>query len=140
MAFPAFSHSECRVTTQVAPEGSRSVRVVIVDDEPGIVATWTAILQACGYEAEGHTDVSAAVTAIARGCDCVITDYHMPQMSGVELIRAARQWSPAKFILITANTSPEVAEEAMLAGAACVLHKPTLATSVLQKVAQLCGE
>ena len=140
MSSSALPKCESCVTTRVAPAGARSLRVVIIDDEPGIVATWTAILQASGFEAEGHTEVAAAMDAIARGCDCVVTDYHMPQMSGVELIRAARQASPAKFILITANTSNEVAEEAMRAGAACVLHKPTLATSVLQKIVQLCRE
>ena len=70
----------------------------------------------------------------------MITDYHMPQMNGVELIRAAKPWSEAKFILMTGNPLEELTQEALAAGATYVVHKPTSAPVMLQKLAKLCGK
>ena len=105
------SSQMCRVATQPQPVRARR-RIVFVDDEQPILETWGAILSQSGYEVECFSDPTAAMRAIAAGCDCVITDYHMPKMTGVELIRAARKASPTKFILMTANLSDAVAREA----------------------------
>ena len=112
-------------------------RIVFVDDEPGILQIWRQILLGSGYDVECCPDAASALPAIAAGCDCVITDYHMPRMSGLELIRLARPHTTAKFILLTANGSPELAEGALAAGAVCVVHKPTSAPVMLEKIAGL---
>jgi CheY-like chemotaxis protein len=109
----------------------------MVDDEPGILETWGVILSMSGYEVACCADPVSALEEIADGCDCVITDYHMPRMSGVELIRTARPWSKAKFILMTANASEPVTQEALSAGAECIVHKPTSPPLVLEKLARL---
>jgi CheY-like chemotaxis protein len=129
----------CAVGNQPAPAARTRGRVVIVDDEPSILETWCMILSMAGYEVECCSDPVFALEKIAGGCDCVITDYHMPRMTGVDLIRKARPQSDAKFVLMTANTSEAVAEDALAAGAACIVHKPTSAPLVLQKLATLCG-
>ncbi len=126
----------CPITQPRPP--MRQVRVVLVDDEPAILDTWGIILGSQGYEVERCADPVSALEAITRGCDIVVTDYHMPNMTGLDLIRTAQPWSKAKFILMTANTSEAVAEEALAAGASCVVHKPTSAPLVLQKLASLC--
>ncbi len=125
------------VTTEASPAMARA-RVVLVDDEPSILDTWGIILAAQGYEVRCFPDPIAAMEAIADGCEVVITDYHMPRMSGVELIHMARPWSKAKFLLMTANASEEVTKAAFAAGVCCVVHKPTSAPLVLQKIASLC--
>jgi putative two-component system response regulator len=132
------SHA-CAVASQPAPSAEKRGRVVLVDDEPGILETWCVILTRSGYEVECCSDPVSALETIAAGCDCVITDYHMPLMSGVELMRKARAWSKAKFILMTANGSEAVTQDALAAGAACIVHKPTSTPLVLQKLASLCG-
>jgi two-component system chemotaxis response regulator CheY len=112
---------------------------VFVDDEPSIVKTWGLILKASGYEVVCCGDAATALRAIAGGCDLVITDYHMPGMNGVELIRAARARCEAGFVLLTANATPEVATAALEAGALCVVHKPVGPQQLLQQVAILCA-
>jgi two-component system response regulator AtoC len=135
----AFSASPiCDLGCQPQPYTVRR-RVVLVDDEPGIIETWALILASAGYDVQGFLDPAAALEAISAGCDCVITDYHMPKMNGVELIRAARPWSKAKFLVMTGNASETVTQEALSAGACCVVHKPTSAPLVLQKIKSLCG-
>jgi len=122
------------------PQAVARPRVVLVDDESSIREIWGCILRTAGYAVECCPDAASALEALAEGCDCVITDYHMPEMNGVELIRAAKPWSEAKFILMTGNPSEELTQEALAAGATYVVHKPTSAPVMLQKLAKLCGK
>ncbi len=113
-------------------------RVVVVDDERSIREIWGHILSASGYDVECFADAASALPAIDAGCDCVLTDYHMPEMNGVELMRrAARGRSRVNFILMTGNPSDEVSKDAFSAGASYVLHKPTNPPAVLEKLAKL---
>jgi CheY-like chemotaxis protein len=128
-------HAASRPVPAVQTRG----RIVVVDDEPAILETWGLILTMSGYDVVCCTDPQVALEVIARGCDCVITDYHMPQMTGVELLRAARTKSRAKFILMTANGSEAIARDALAAGAWCIVHKPTPPPIVLQKLEKLAG-
>jgi DNA-binding response OmpR family regulator len=136
MSACAAATQKCCVPRQ--PRSTTGRRIVLVDDEPKILETWGAILSQSGYEVQSFPDPIAALEAISGGCDCVITDYHLPRMTGVELIRAAHPWSKAKFILMTANGSEAVTREALSVGACCVVHKPTSPPVVLQKIASLC--
>ncbi len=121
------------------PRVPQRPRVVLVDDEPAILETLSLILSAAGYEVQTFLNPLPALKAIEAGCDCVITDYHMPEMSGAELIRASRPRSKARFMVLTGNGSETVMREAMEAGASCVLHKPSHAPVLLQKLAAICG-
>ena len=137
MSFFAMTGQVSAVGKEPAAAAKARSRVVMVDDEPSILETWRVILTMSGYEVACCADPVSALEKIAAGCDCVITDYHMPRMSGVDLIRAARPWSKAKFILMTANASEPVTQEALSAGAECIVHKPTSPPLVLQKLASL---
>jgi FixJ family two-component response regulator len=57
--------------------------------------------------------------------DCIITDIHMPGMSGLDLKRvlAARD-SRVPVIMITARAEPELEARAVASGAVCLLRKP----------------
>jgi PAS domain S-box-containing protein len=48
--------------------------------------------------------------------DCVVSDFKMPEMNGIELARGVRQFSNVPFILYTGQGSEEVAEEAFAVG------------------------
>ena len=131
---PATASQTCRSQPQPSP-ARRSI--VVVDDEPSILDMWASILTTSGYDVQCFPDPAPALAAIAKGCDCVITDYHLPTMTGVELIHAARSLSQAKILVMTGNVSAEVTEEALAAGACCVVYKPTSPPLVLQKIAGL---
>src|SRR5437016_4379397 len=107
-------------------------RVMLVDDDPDHLLLWRRVLELCGCEVYGFVDPLAALEALGeQPCDCVITDYQMPGITGAELIRRAlagaraahdsaspsrsRHASPAGFIVLTGNNSPEIAREAMAA-------------------------
>ena len=114
------------------------LRVVLVDDEPSILKTWKAILEAHDFDAVCCEHASEALAAIQDGCDCVVTDYHMPEMTGIEVIAAGKQITRAPFIVMTGNDSPELRAAASAAGAASVLAKPAPIKSVLEIIEKLC--
>lgn len=63
-------------------------KILVVDDEFDILTTWRLVLEMEGYEVSTATNGRTALDA-ARSTtpDLVITDWMMPHMDGVELIR-----------------------------------------------------
>lgn len=119
------------------PAAQRKFRVVLLDDEPSILRTWKAILEAHDFEAVCCERANEALAAIQQGCDCVLTDYHMPDMTGIEVIMTAKPLTRAPFIVMTGNDSPKLRLAATAAGAACVLSKPAPIKSVLEIIQKL---
>ena len=73
------------------------LRVLLVDDHEGVRATTAALLEELGHEVTALPSGADMLAALADGrgaCDLLVTDYAMPQMSGAELIRRARELQP----------------------------------------------
>jgi FixJ family two-component response regulator len=57
--------------------------------------------------------------------DCVVSDIHMPGMSGLDLMKhLAARGSGTPVILITARSDANLEAKAAIAGAVCLLRKP----------------
>jgi two-component system response regulator AtoC len=98
--------------------------VLLVDDDPGVLFALEALLESRGDTPIG---VSCGEEALSRlhGVDAVVTDYTMPGMNGLELLRAIRERDPAlPVILLTAHGSERLAVEAMRSGAFEYVTKP----------------
>jgi DNA-binding response OmpR family regulator len=62
--------------------------ILVVDDEFDILTTWRLVLQMEGYEVVTASNGAAALEAArTRRPDLIITDWMMPKMDGVALIR-----------------------------------------------------
>ncbi len=73
-------------------DGDRPGRIMVVDDEPEIVATLEKFLSEESYDVLGCTDSSTAVDQYKEWHpDLVITDVVMPQFSGVDLVQKIRE-------------------------------------------------
>ncbi len=138
----AFPSHDASVHSAPAPATAprRKLHIVLLDDEPSILKTWKAILEAHDFDATCCGRASDAIQAILRGCDCVVTDYHMPDMTGIEVILAAKPYTRAPFLVMTGNDSPQLRAAATAAGASCVLSKPAPIKSVLEIIDKLCGK
>ena len=106
-------------------EGRRPV-VLIVDDEPRIISSLLRALRREGYEllsAERPEDALRLVEE--RAIDCVLSDYKMPAITGLELLeRIAKRRPHAARLLITGwNTEVDRGELERL-GVQAVLSKP----------------
>jgi CheY-like chemotaxis protein len=73
----------------------RSLRILFVDDEPGLVEIAEMLLTHLGHDPVGCSDPVEALVCVRREeFDLVITDLTMPGMTGLELRRALRACRP----------------------------------------------
>jgi DNA-binding NtrC family response regulator len=99
-------------------------RVLLVDDEPGMLFALEALLETRGDEAVLARDGAEALTLL-DGVDLVITDFAMPGMDGLELLRRIRERDEAlPVVLLTAHGSERVAVRAIRSGAYEYVPKP----------------
>ena len=99
-------------------------RVLLVDDEPGLLFALSEVL-----EARGHTVVTASGgpdgLALLDGIETVVTDFTMPGMSGLEVLDGVLLWDPElPVVLLSAVSSRLVAAEALRRGAYAWVGKP----------------
>lgn len=105
-------------------------KILVVDDEPGIVQVTSLFLQSEGYEAEGASDGVEAQAVIEVRPDefsAIILDWTMPRMSGIDLLKWMKQndrYENIPVIMQTAKMSPEDIKEGIDAGAFYYLTKP----------------
>jgi len=109
-----------------APAERRPPRILVVDDERSMRELLAIVLRREGYEVVLAENGRAAVAALEREpVDLLISDIKMPDMSGVDVLRAAKKIDQDILgIMITAFASTETAVEAMRLGACDYLSKP----------------
>ncbi|MFC7227098.1 response regulator [Salinirubellus salinus] len=103
------------------------IRVLVVDDDPDVAGVIAEYLtrESDRFEVETVTDPAAAVTT-ARDArpDCVVSDYDMPGMDGLELMEQLRNWAPElPFILFTGKDTETVGPLALERGVSRYLEK-----------------
>ncbi len=104
----------------------RTPRVLIIDDEPLMRMSIGDALKDVGYEVEETGLGKEGITLFRdKAFDVVITDLRLPDLDGIEVLKACRRYSPeAMVILITAHGSVDTAVEAMKFGAYDYVTKP----------------
>jgi two-component system response regulator HydG len=116
-------------------EWSNSV-VLIVDDEPGILASLTKIFAREGVEVLTASDGNQGLEILRKQrVTVLLTDLMMPKTSGMDLLKAARTVSPeTEVILMTAHGTVETAVAAMKEGAYDFVTKPLKRAHVVRIV------
>jgi len=101
-------------------------RLLVVDDERGILVALKGLFGKEGYEVETAESGEEALAKVKAGLfHVIITDLSMQGMSGLDLMRSVRQIDPGCAVLmITAYGTQRIAVEAMKAGAEDYLPKP----------------
>ncbi|HKB12826.1 MAG TPA: sigma-54 dependent transcriptional regulator [Vicinamibacterales bacterium] len=104
----------------------RPPRILVVDDERSMRELLAIVLRREGYEVMLAENGRMAIDALEREpVDLLISDIKMPDMSGVDVLRAAKTVDQDILgIMITAFASTETAVEAMRLGACDYLSKP----------------
>ena len=115
-------------------------RVLIVDDESSCLERARAQLASMSnLKISVTTSASTALRHVEQHpATLVVTDLHMPEMDGMQLLAAVRAASPlAPVIVMTAHGSEQVAVEALMAGASGYVSKRMLdqqLVPIVQKV------
>src|SRR5690606_11839462 len=110
--------------------------LLVVDDQPAVVEYLCESLAARGYAPVGLASSLEALARIqAEPFDLVITDVEMPELHGVDLLRAVLEAKPNQLVLlITAYGSVEKAVAAVQAGACDFLTKPFKIESLVHSI------
>ena len=107
-------------------ETSRNPRILVVDDEPRARTALVQLLEVEGYDVKESSDGFKALGVLRQWePDVLLTDWRMPVMDGIALLKKARDEYPGLgCVVMTAFGSVESAVEAMKAGADDYLTKP----------------
>jgi DNA-binding response OmpR family regulator len=102
------------------------LRVLVVDDEPPIVALYLEALCRAGFEVEGAHDARGALVKLAAGpVDLLVVDYRLPGLTGLEIVQCARAMrSGIKTVLITGDLTGKADADAKSNGVNAILSKP----------------
>jgi FixJ family two-component response regulator len=105
---------------------SKELLIAVIDDDESFRTALVDSLDSLGYGASGFTSAEEFLGAEREGpYDCIITDIHMPGMSGFDLKRLLdARGSRTPFIMVTARTEPNLEIKAVGGGATCLLKKP----------------
>lgn len=104
-----------------------SIRVLVVDEDQDVLGLTEAFLERESDAIAVETEQSAE-RALERietgGFDCVVSDYRMPEMDGLELFDAVRDRDPdVPFLLFSAAADRETVEKASEAGVTEFIQK-----------------
>jgi len=106
---------------------SRSERVLYVDDDEVLTITVQSLLQHAGWRAHtcsGAAQALALLQSEGQAFDLLVTDYNMPEMSGLELAAALQRLRPELPVIMTSGSvSDELLAQAEAVGVRHVMLK-----------------
>jgi two-component system chemotaxis response regulator CheY len=105
------------------------MKILIVDDSRVMRSIVTRTLRQAGYDdhdvVQAGNGVEALEVMAEEEPDLVLSDWNMPEMSGIELLRALRgQGDATPFGFVTSEGSAEMRQRAEQAGALFLIAKP----------------
>ena len=140
----AYSHAATTPLSFGLPSGKREsltpqkrkARILVVDDDPGLLRLLTIRLRAENYEVEAVESAAAALAACVRfRPDLVITDLRMDNMDGIGLLKELQsRWPGLRVIILTAHGTIPDAVHATQSGAFGFLTKPVDKQELLDHV------
>jgi two-component system, OmpR family, KDP operon response regulator KdpE len=112
-----------------------ATRILIVDDEPNIIATVAPLLRARGYEVFSAMTGRAALEAVDLDQpDLIVLDLGLPDISGVDVCRHVRQTRATPILVLSARGAEGDKVHALDAGADDYVTKPFGAEELLARI------
>jgi PAS domain S-box-containing protein len=126
-----------RETARAVPTGSGQT-IMVVDDEPALVALAEETLAGLGYEPVGFKSSVAALTAFRatpHRFDAVITDETMPDLTGSELAHDLRKVRPdIPIVMMSGYAGKQLVNRAASLGVTEILRKPLLRSEIAESL------
>jgi two-component system KDP operon response regulator KdpE len=102
-----------------------TARVLVVEDEPALARALAVTLRANRYDATvAHTGASGLDAMANWHPDLVVLDLGLPDLDGIEVLRALRAWSAVPVVVLSARQTSDDKVEALDAGADDYVTKP----------------
>jgi FixJ family two-component response regulator len=109
------------------------ILVAVVDDDDSFRTALVSSLDSFGYTARPFASAEDFIASDEQTkCNCLITDIHLPGMTGFELVQVlAALASKLPVIMITAHDEVGLEAKATAVGAVCFLRKPFESTLLI---------
>ena len=122
-----------------------SIRVLVVDDQMTMRSLVRTGLQQLGFTdlSEAPDGEEALRSMLTRPVHLVISDYNMPKLDGLGLLRAIRGHPPlakTAFIMLTGRADKELVQKAVQFGVNNYLVKPFTVTTLKEKIEAVFGK
>jgi len=119
-----------------------SIKVLIVDDFATMRRILKNILKQIGFKNLVEADDGTSAWEILQGqtIDLIISDWNMPKMTGLELlkkVRASDQYKRTPFLMVTAEAQKQNVIEAVQAGVSNYVVKPFTAEAISDKLEKI---
>lgn len=107
--------------------------IAIVDDDESLRAALLGLLRSLGFRGRSYgSSEEFLADGAAAPCDCLLTDYHLPGLSGLELLRRLQsEGSPMPVIVMSGRNETGLRERVFAAGGLCLLTKPFTESQLL---------
>ncbi|MFF2408801.1 response regulator transcription factor [Streptomyces sp. NPDC058092] len=127
---------EPRTTSLLHRPGGGSVRVLVVDDEPDVTDVLAGVMTSEGWQVRTAADgATALVTARDFRPDAVVLDWMLPDLDGLQILRALRREAPSVCVLfLTARDAVEDRIAGITAGGDDYVTKPYSLEEVLARL------
>lgn len=108
-------------------EGSARALILLVDDDPHLLALLAGALHGAGFDVRLADSVQMAVDVLdegGRAPDLALIDMHMPELNGMQLVHSLKSRAPLPFLMMSANCNEMLVRRAAEHGAVGYLVKP----------------
>lgn len=111
-------------------------KICVLDDDPAVLQSLRFLLETHGFKVRTFGAAVTLLTSIdPDDVDCLVIDYKLPHMDGLDVVARLRQRNvAAPIVLITGYPNQHMAEKAAAAGIDSVLYKPHLEESLVTRV------
>lgn len=111
-------------------------RLVLVEDDENVRRSTTMLLRARGFQIDAYRNGTEFLMMQGQhGGDCLLIDYKMPRIDGLELMRRTRQQDDqTPGIMVTGFYSETLRNRALIAGYTDILEKPSTPTSLIEMI------
>ena len=115
---------------------ARTGEVFVVDDDPAVRSTLSAVFQRAGYQVTCFADGAALVAAARTGTPlCIILDVHIPGKSGLDILKQLNaQDYPVPIFMMSGQGDIAMAVDAIRNGALDFIEKPFRGSDVVARV------
>ena len=115
--------------------------IYVVDADPAVRDSLHSLLSLHGFHVELYASAAEFLDAAPGAANgCLVTEVHLPDMSGIELLERIRQRGLELPVIIIADRGDvPTAVRAIRSGAVDFLEKPFLDRALLQRMSELLG-
>jgi excisionase family DNA binding protein len=122
----------------IPPElGTGAVKVLVVDDDPGVLSALQRAMKSHRDQVELHTcesGIEALVKVGALKPDALVIDIHMPELDGLEVLqklKANLETRGVEIVMMTGKATADLEKKARAMGAMALLAKPVSAGTLI---------